>query len=319
MYYIGIDGGGTKTAALLCDEEGNVLAKALEGATNPTTVRAETVERRFQCLLDQLRESTDIHFQHVVSIFAGMSGYSRLTNEERLIGLLKNASHPNTKVTISYDAISALYSGTDGKPGIVNIAGTGSLTFGMNEKNITKRVGGWGYLLDHSGSGYGIGLAALKTLFYEHDYGKRASALSTKILTFFNVSEPQQLIPIIYDLDKSREPIASLAPLILDEAERKDEVALLMIDKACEEIVQSVKMVAMPLFDSDCQKEVPVVLVGGLMKRKDLFLPKLKQIWATEWLVPDAEPVIGSVIAAKKAVGKNDELDDFAAALKEKG
>ncbi|UCZ52986.1 hypothetical protein LGQ02_19745 [Bacillus shivajii] len=316
MYYIGIDGGGTKTAALLCDEQGNQLCEAIEGATNPTTVSTETIEIRFQRLLDQLRGSPNINFLHVKTIFVGMSGYSRLTNEDRIIKIFREATSTKTVITISHDAITALYSGTNGNPGIVNIAGTGSLTFGVNEKGEEKRVGGWGFLLDHSGSGYGIGLAALKRLFHESDDGLPLTPLSSLILKHFGVIEPKNLIPLIYDKERSRENIASLAPLILDEATRGNVEANELVDQASADIAESVKTLTPQLFGEGYQAPVSVVLVGGLMKRKELFLQRLKERWDTDWQVAEDEPVVGAVIAAKKEADGDHGLSDFATRLK---
>ncbi|MFP3490923.1 BadF/BadG/BcrA/BcrD ATPase family protein, partial [Staphylococcus sp. SIMBA_130] len=72
-------------------------------------------------------------------------------------------------VTVNIDAINALYSGTLGKPGIVQIAGTGSITFSINHDGLSDRVGGWGYLIGEMGSGFALGRDALEAAFLAHD------------------------------------------------------------------------------------------------------------------------------------------------------
>ena len=83
------------------------------------------------------------------------------------------------------DAFNALYSGTLGEPGIVQIAGTGAVTLGINENGEVARSGGWGYLFDDEGSGFYLGNEALKAVFRSFDNRGKKTSLTDRITEYF--------------------------------------------------------------------------------------------------------------------------------------
>lgn len=311
MYIIGIDGGGTKTTALLSDTSGKVLGTVTGGASNPTTVAEKQIQSLIAGLIKDTAGLSGIAARQVKSVYIGMSGYSYLADESALIQKIHDVIGENKPVTVTHDAITALYSGTGGKPGIVNISGTGSITFGINSKGDIKRAGGWGYLIDHTGSGYGMGLEALKLLFHLKDAGVKTDEFSKSVLECMEADSAEDLIPVIYDKPRFRERISALSPVIMKLADKGNESCRAIIDKASGDMADSIRLVRKQLFNEKSEEEkaaVPVVLTGGLMKRSDLFLPTLRvKLPEAQFIIPPAEPVVGAVIAAGKAIEVADE------------
>ena len=101
-------------------------------------------------------------------------------------------------VTVDHDAITALYSGTLGRPGIVQIAGTGAITYGINQNGERGRVGGWGHLFSDHGSGYAIGRDGLSAAFMAHDGLTEYTSLTELFLQHFEKEELPDIIRAIY-------------------------------------------------------------------------------------------------------------------------
>lgn len=309
MYVIGIDGGGTKTTGMLVfvDKEQHpatvkVIAKETVAATNPTHVSKKDIFNRLTDLLNSLETQSRGKIKEAMVLFAGMSGVSQFSKDDlhSMEELFKHHTNKGTTITITNDAVTALYSGTFGKPGIVNIAGTGAVTYGINSRNESARVGGWGYLIDHSGCGYGIGLEALKNLFNDYDEKKEFSFLSKLVMERLSIHSPPEALPLLYQSAEFRHHIASLAPEVFKGVNEGDVAAVKIIERACEDMAASVKTLINTLFNEEIKKEIPVVCTGGLFHQKELIFPLLKKALATEYIQlvsPKFPPVVGAVIA----------------------
>lgn len=135
-------------------------------------------------------------------------------------------SHSN--VLIVHDAVVAYYAVTLGRPGIAVISGTGSIAYGRNSRGIYARAGGWGWFGDDEGSGYWIAIKALEYFYKVADGRERVrSKLFDKILRFFNISNPLDVIDIIYPkiMEGDLAYIARLAIIVDETANEGDEIA----------------------------------------------------------------------------------------------
>ncbi|MED3622565.1 N-acetylglucosamine kinase [Neobacillus thermocopriae] len=311
MFVLGIDGGGTKTIGVLCDHHGRVYSRAVVGPTNPNSLGYDRVETEIQKLLDSIREQTPDCFAKVTSFFAGMSGGDREEDKRRMSGLFQQYLPKGCQVQVDHDAVNALYSGTLGKPGVVHISGTGSITFGIRAQNIRTRVGGWGFLLGDPGSGYSIGHRAVKAIFDEFDGIGEKTILTSFILNHFHLGHVPGLIPIIYDMKKAREILASLSRFVFLAAEQGDHVAKQILYKAGQEMAMSIRALILKLHQDEPNHEtIPVVLAGGVFNKADWFVPVIEEILQfdhlqTKLILPELPPVAGSVIAALQQAGVN--------------
>lgn len=306
MYVIGIDGGGTKTTGVLADIKGNVIAEATVLGTNPNSEGIELAKTEMKKLLTILNKlSRD---KNIVAVFAGMSGVSKEQYQHEFLELIKNTITENIPILVDHDAINALYSGTLGRDGIVQISGTGSITYGVNKHKIWKRVGGWGYLLGDTGSGYQIGQSALIAVLNNFDGMAKRTLLRVLIQENFNIKSIGDITSVIYSSPNSQRLIASLFPVVAKAYDLGDEVAKNIIQDAGRSIGISISQLLHELFLKD--EEVPVVLAGGVFHRADLFVPvidehvRIAEI-KTNIIVPNVPPVAGAVIAAWKLLGKD--------------
>jgi len=228
VYALGIDGGGTKTLAVIADETGKIFVSEKVGPSNPNSLSPEEFEEVMNRLLGQLK-SKDIHiFEQIAVCFAGMSGVGESENHLLVERVLRKHVPKETELIIENDGVNALYSGTLGAPGIVQIAGTGSITLGVNHQKKMVRSGGWGYLFDDEGSGYDLGIQALRAVFQEFDERGPKTFLTPALLHFFQVKEASDLIGKIYIGSGSKAVISSISPFVVQEAAAGDLVACRM-------------------------------------------------------------------------------------------
>lgn len=301
MYVLGIDGGGTKTTAVVADENGTVYMRAITRGSNINTMTAKEFEIVMSGLLLQLNLQNDSIYNQISICFAGMAGVGESGRDAEVADLLRKYLPKDIHIIIENDAFNALYAGTLGEPGIVQIAGTGSITFGVNDESKMVRSGGWGYLFDDEGSGFHLGNEALRAVFREFDQRGLATSLTNAVLQYFEVNLVPDIIGKVYGLEHPRSIIAPLSRLVVDAAMDNDEVAKCIIADACEEMMRCIQSCHDQLFEKN--HATNIVLSGGVFTNADYFINHFHHL-AKENL-PNIKfkralvsPVGGAVIAA---------------------
>lgn len=315
MYVLGIDGGGTKTSGVVADENGTVYMQAVGESSNPNTLTQEKFEEVLYKLLKDLQQQNPGVFSKLDMCFAGMSGVGESGLDVEFTGLLKKWLPEKTKVVVKNDAYNALYSGTLGNPGIVQIAGTGSITFGINYEEKKERCGGWGYLFDDAGSGYYFGKEALRTVFEEYDGRGTATSMTKKILNAMETEEVPGLISKIYGNVHPRSVISKLSPIVVEAAEAGDSVAKDIICAACEEMMKCIEACHRKLFPPN--HPTVIVLSGGVFTNPTQFIWYLNELCKQS--LPNIvfreirmAPVGGAVIGGLRALGVTRTDEPFA-------
>jgi N-acetylglucosamine kinase-like BadF-type ATPase len=306
MNVLGIDGGGTKTTGVIADQDGNVLSKHTVGATNPNSGDHNIVEKELTDLFNVLKNENVEAFSKIEFIFIGMSGVDRPDTKQTMAAMIERIIGLDIPFLIDNDAVNALYSGTLGEPGIVNIAGTGSITFGINDKGKRDRVGGWGYLLNDTGSGYEIGRQALVQIFNEFDENGKKTLLTELFLDHFDASSPPEFITNIYEPGNAKKVIPPLCELVFKAADEGDETAKRVLLNTAEETGRNIKTLVNKLFAKDqYSNKIPIILTGGVYKREDWFVPTLEKNLTNqeEIIVPRVQPVAGALVAGFKNIG----------------
>ncbi len=300
MYALGIDGGGTKTIAVVADETGKIFLSEKVGPSNPNSLSPEAFEEVMDRLLGRLKMK-DIHiFEQLAVCFAGMSGVGESENHLLVEQALRKHLPKETELIIENDGVNALYSGTLGAPGIVQIAGTGAITLGVDHQKKMVRSGGWGYLFDDEGSGYDMGVQALRAIFQEYDGRGVKTSLTSALLNFFHVKETPDLIGKIYIGSGSKAIIASLSPIVVQEAAAGDLVACRIVQEACSKMFLSIQTCYQKLFSGE---PIQVVLSGSVFTHIDLFVPHFQDLASKEQLPLSfirnvIHPVGGAIVAA---------------------
>lgn len=268
---VGIDGGGTRTTAVALDSRGAVVARGEAGSSNS---KAVGLERTLAALVDVLAQIAAAlpATATVAGIHAALAGAGRPEDVEELrraITLLcrgdlllpRFGSLTGAAIGVSNDALAAL-AAADETAGIVAIAGTGSLVWGVNWEGVTARAGGWGYLMGDEGSGFDLGRKMLNAILAAYDGAGPPTMLTPAVLQHLRLATPPELVGRIYGAATPRMDIAALVPLALGEAAAGDPVASVLVQECAGALATQVRVVARRLG----LEEAPfaVVCSGGL-------------------------------------------------------
>jgi N-acetylglucosamine kinase-like BadF-type ATPase len=197
------------------------------------------------------------------AICVGMAGVDRPGDADVVRGIMRRIGQ-NAQVLIVNDALVALEAGAPEMPGVVIIAGTGSICYGRNAENQAARAGGWGYVLGDEGSGYWIGRHALRAVVREADRRGPHTSLTVKALKHFGVTRPQDLIHEIYYGGMRPGAIAALASEVQDAFVEGDAVASGILEVGVRELVSSAASVVGRLHLE--QQAFVFVLSGGIFR-----------------------------------------------------
>ena len=151
MYVLGIDAGGTKTVCLLADETGRILAESRAGGANLQASGELEVEKVLHRVMEDAVGERDIRPD---AVCLGIAGVDRVDDADAVRGIMRRIGF-KTRALVVNDALVALVAGAGDDPGVVIIAGTGSIAYGRDAAGRAARAGGWGYLLGDEGGGFG--------------------------------------------------------------------------------------------------------------------------------------------------------------------
>ncbi|MFT8870705.1 MAG: BadF/BadG/BcrA/BcrD ATPase family protein [Sporolactobacillus sp.] len=291
-YFLAIDGGGTKTEALLFDDCGILLSRACEQGTNVNSGDSAAVTEHFKRLFAALFGAVTV--PSVTCCYAGLSGADHSAQKQRIRDMMIEACPVVLhQLRIGGDGLNALFCGTDGAHGLAVIAGTGSMAFGMNEAGHCFRIGGWGYLYGDEGSAFAIGRAAVRRILMAEDSRLPETMLTERIILFFSAAAVSELVPLVYHVPVSR--IAALAPLVVQAAEAGDVAASAIVDEAAAALAALIQSGRRRL-----EQPSPVVLCGGLWRSSLLRERTLSLIGGPAVLFPALPPVYGAAVACVK-------------------
>jgi N-acetylglucosamine kinase-like BadF-type ATPase len=260
MHALGIDAGGTKTVCQLADETGHVLAEARRGGANLQAAGELEVEKVLHEVMEEALADRDVI---PGAICLGIAGVDRPDDARVVRGIMRRIGY-KAKTLIVNDALIALEAGAPGQPGIVVIAGTGSIAYGRNDRNEAARSGGWGYVLGDEGSGYWIGRAALRAVLREADRRGPATELTSLLLNYYGVGRAQDLIHQVYAASLRPAAIAALAQCVTAARDAGDQVAIGILRGAADQLEASALSVARRL--ELVGTEFPFVLSGGMFR-----------------------------------------------------
>jgi len=243
MHVLGIDAGGTKTVCLLADERGMIVSEGRGPGANLLAAGELGVEK----VLHEVME-TAIGDRAITpaAICLGIAGVDR-EDEARTVRAIMRRIGYKSRVLVVNDALIALVAGAQDAPGIVIIAGTGSIVYGRNAAGEAARAGGWGHMIGDEGSGYWIGREALAAVMRAADARGPATQLGGDILAHFAVDDESRLPRIVYDRDQPRMSVAALGPIVERAAELGDAVATRILERAADELVLAAGSVASQL------------------------------------------------------------------------
>ncbi len=304
--FLGIDGGGTSTRALLCDEHGCVLGTGAGGVANHLHAGWDGAAESLRSAVSAAWASAGFAPVPCAAIFLGMAATASEETRQRWHDVAHRFGFAARSETIGvdHDIRIALAGGLAGRPGIALIAGTGSSCYGRNAAGATWQAGGWGSILDDGGGGYWLGLRAVGAAIRGDDGRGPATALRERVLARLQVSSLREIVTRLHDGTIARHEMARLAEDVMACAEAGDAAAQELLARGAGELATMVRAVAQKLFPDTA----PEVVLAGSTATAPQFSPTITAALARE--VPAARvipaalpPVAGAALLALELGG----------------
>jgi glucosamine kinase len=321
-FYLGIDGGGTKTRCVLGDET-TVLATAMSGGSNIIRLGETQAREAVHAAIRQVCASAKISPDQISAICIGAAGAARpeIAAKVRSVVAELISKKSQTKIDVVGDTEIALEAAFGAGPGVIAIAGTGSIVYGRDNKGRTVRAGGWGFAVSDEGSGHWIGRNAISAILSAHDSAHdsaqdsahdqgRETALTAMIFAAWKVSSIDELVqqanstpppdfprlfPIVLRADEEGDPIAR--GLLADAGVKLSNLAAIVIRRLTARTSQDSLAVGM----------LPVAMTGSVFRQsavvRQVFHDKLRTSFPGVDVRQElADPVEGALARARAMV-----------------
>jgi glucosamine kinase len=310
-YYLGVDGGGSKTKCAVGDET-SVLATVTAGPSNITRVREAGARESLHQAIREGCSAAKIGPQQIQRACIGAAGAGR----EEIAGTVHRiiAEVISGEIEVVGDMQIALAAAFGAGPGVIVIAGTGSIAYGRDAQEKTARAGGWGFAISDEGSAHWIGRAAVSALTRAIDEGidprKDAQAtaeawpLSRELKAAWDLHSLDELVRAA----NSNPDLAALFPAVLRAADAGDTVARHVLAQAAAELAQLASVVARRLFSTNPPNgtAIPLAMAGGVFRHahhtRERFGEELRKLDPRLTVNPQVvEPVAGALQMARQA------------------
>jgi glucosamine kinase len=294
---LGVDGGGSKTRAMVADAEGEVLGEGLAGPSNPLRVGVSEAAGAIRDAADRACAEAGVRRVDIVAAEVGLAGVRRADIRERMRAAVVELGIKTVEVVT--DADIALYGATDGKPGLVIIAGTGSICCGRNARGRRACAGGWGPVAGDEGSGSWIARRALQAVARASDGRGRRTSLVEAACEYFNVTRAEDLSTAVYAPNMTNSRIAAFGGRVVGAAKKRDAVAREIVEEAGRELALAASAVIRRLKME--RERFQVAYVGGVFAAGGLILEplaeELTRVAARAFIAP---PVLAPAEAAAR-------------------
>ena len=294
--YLGVDGGGTKTRIALMNADGDVVCEGVAGPSNPLRVGVETAVANVAAAVNNACDLGGASRGDITAATLGLAGVRRADLKQRIRDRFMQILSIK-KADVLTDAEIALFASTLGQPGLVVIAGTGSICVGKNAAGEFAISGGWGPLAGDEGGGVGIAQQALHSVAKASDGRGGQTILSERASEYFRASGPENLIVAIYSPQVDNSRIAGFARLVVETAREGDKIALGILRDAGEELGLAACAVIEKLNLRD--ERIPIGCVGSVFNAGELLKkPMLEKIRDCASLAYLTEPLMDPAHAA---------------------
>lgn len=296
-YVAGLDGGGTKTAVTILDENGEVVHTFTSGAINYNGQDEASVGASLAEIFRTIATVCD-GLIHCSQVCIGAAGVSNPTVTTRLESSVRACGYEGS-LFITGDQQTALCGAHNSEIGMILIAGTGSIGYGRNERGETHRAGGYGYLIDDEGSGYSIGRDLLSAVVRAHDGRLADTVITGMVYEQLGMTSVGEIIGFVYDKQTNKKDIAALAPILTKACELGDQTALKIADKSAHSLLELV----IPLAEKLSMQEGSLAMAGSVLLKNSFiqtaFMGLLKERYpAMTCITPKNDAASGAALMA---------------------
>jgi N-acetylglucosamine kinase-like BadF-type ATPase len=256
----------------------------------------------WQEILEDLLRQANVSRETVHVVCAGAAGYT-LPDRRALLEHLLQQMLPGARVLVLADYAIALEGATGGNPGVLVIAGTGSIASGRDREGRLMRAGGWGYLLGDEGSGFWIGREAIRAVLAVKEGWGEQTLLAEMLSEALGTSDAGEWLSALYRTQNPQSLLAELAPLVTEAAERGDALAQRILFHAAEHLADLVLHLVEHLH---LPEDFPVCTVGGVWKSPSVLQRFHRQLverlpyWRGGVQPPMYSPVEGALLIAQR-------------------
>lgn len=295
--FLGIDGGGSKTSCVVGDETA-LLGGGIAAGSNVIRVGEEQAREAFAAAIRQACAVANVTAAQIERTCVGVAGAARPDIAEVVRRILRKLVAGEVEVV--GDMVVALEAAFSAGPGVVMIAGTGSIAYGRNSKGETARAGGWGFAISDEGSGHWIGRSAVATALRAYDEGQ-STVLLESLMKSCGLETHDQMIAAA---NASPPPdFPGLMKTVLSAADAGDPTARTILTQAGAELAALAKIVILRLFAG--AETVPVAMSGGVFRNcalvRQVFYNSLRSEYPEVSLSANViDPVKGALELARK-------------------
>ncbi len=302
-YYLGIDGGGTKTRCVLADET-TVLATAMSGGCNIVRLGETQAREALHTAIRQVCATAKISPGHIRAICIGAAGAARPEIAAKIRSILAELVPQITPTNIEVvgDTVIALEAAFGTGPGVIAIAGTGSIVYGRDAAGHTARAGGWGFAVSDEGSGHWIGRRAISAILSARDQALE-TALTAIVLQAWKLNTIDELVQQANSTPPPDFP--RLFPIVLHAADEADSIARDLLSEAGEKLAELASIVVRRLVSHPPVDLLPIAMTGSVFRQspsvRQVFYNRLQASFpGIEVRLELADPVEGALARAKR-------------------
>ncbi|MDQ0875663.1 N-acetylglucosamine kinase-like BadF-type ATPase [Paenibacillus sp. V4I3] len=274
--FLAVDGGGTKSLCYFFDEHGQIRGQGRSGSCNYQGVgKKAAVRELIHAIRNALEDGKLVGNGEVGETeletdcaALGIAGLDTEYDRRIILALVEEAlQHLRIRakrLIIENDGFAALLGATNGQPGILMIAGTGSIVYGVNDQGVVARAGGWGHRVGDEGSGYWIGKQAIIHILKTMDGREAPNKLAEHILPYLDLKDPEDLFNWTYNSSYSVEKVAELSSLVSQAQSQGDQVAQSIMIQAAEQLFTCAKAVIERI--NLYRQPFQIILQGGVLQ-----------------------------------------------------
>ena len=298
-YVIGVDGGGSTVRVIITGPELDIKAEYIGPTVNPSLIGREEAASRIQMGLGQVLRQAGMSPEQISAVGIGIAGAS--TRHAWAVAWMRETAAgvlPQARIVPSADYEIALVAAHGARLGVLLLAGTGSLAYGVNTAGETALVGAWGYLLGDEGSGYWLGARGLQAVARQADGRGRKTLLYDSLVQSLGLTQPLDLLGWMYGGEPRVGEVAKLAPLVLACAGQGDPVARAIVEEGARELALAARTVAQRL---DLHAHPPA-FSGSLLTTENPLSRRVCDLLGLDAVpTPKHTPVMGAALLALSA------------------
>jgi glucosamine kinase len=302
-YYLGIDGGGTKTRCVLADET-TVLAKAMTGGSNIVRLGETQAREALHSAIRQVCAAARISPDRIQAICIGAAGAARPEIAARIRSILNELAPEIAPANIEVvgDTQIALEAAFGAGPGVIVIAGTGSIAYGRDAAGHTARAGGWGFAVSDKGSGHWIGRRAISAILSARDQGLE-TGLAAMVFQAWKLTTIDDLVRQANSTPPPDFP--RLFPIVLRAAAEADPIARELLSDAGAKLAELATIIVRRLAPHASEAMLPVAMTGSVFRQssdvRQVFYNTLKKSFPGIDVRQElADPVEGALARARR-------------------